>query len=72
MALAARGWRPALWPAGLAGAAFLAGHALIHLVGFVAGHSETVFLETATVVLSALAALWAAFPEPTERRLSHA
>ena len=32
LALAARAWRPRYWPAAVAGAGFLAAHALIHLV----------------------------------------
>ena len=44
VALAARAWRPRYWPAAVAGAGFLAAHALIHLVAIVGGHDhETVF-----------------------------
>ena len=42
LALAARAWRPVYWPAAVAGAGFLAAHALIHLAAIVAGHDHHV------------------------------
>lgn len=60
-ALLARAWRPALWPAGMAGAAFLIAHAGLHLLGL--GESHHAAFEIALVVVPALAALWATWPE---------
>jgi hypothetical protein len=40
LALAARAWRPRYWPAAVAGAGFLAAHALIHLVAIIGGHDH--------------------------------
>jgi len=62
-ALLARAWRPSWWPAGVAGAAFLAGHAGLHLIGIGESHHQA--FEVALIVVPALAALWAALPEKT-------
>ena len=52
LALAARAWRPAYWPAAVAGAAFLAAHALIHLAIIVAGHDHHAAFDLAAMANS--------------------
>ena len=51
LALGARAWRPAYWPAAVAGAAFLAAHALIHLAMIVGGHDHHAAFDLVAVVL---------------------
>ena len=65
-ALAARAWRPRYWPAAVAGAGFLAAHALIHLVMIVGGHSHHVGFDLLVIVLPAALALYSAFPTQGE------
>ncbi len=67
LGLAARAWRPALWPAAVAGAGFLAAHALIHLVMITSGHDRHSAADLAAVVLPAALALYSAFPSKGER-----
>jgi hypothetical protein len=67
LALAARAWRPVYWPAAVAGAGFLAAHALIHLVMIAAGHDHHVGIDLAAVVLPSAIALYSAFPSQGER-----
>jgi hypothetical protein len=67
LALAARAWRPVYWPAAVAGAGFLAAHALIHLVMIVAGHDHHAAFDLAAVVLPSALALYSAFPTQGER-----
>jgi hypothetical protein len=67
LALAARAWRPVYWPAAVAGAGFLAAHALIHLVIIVAGHDHHAAFDLAAVVLPSALALYSAFPTQGER-----
>lgn len=67
LALAARSWRPAYWPAAVAGAAFFAGHALIHIAGMFGGHADHAAFEIALVIVPAALATWAAFPAKGER-----
>ncbi|MGO4717296.1 hypothetical protein [Bradyrhizobium sp. 2TAF24] len=62
LALAATTWRPALWPAGVAGAGFLAGHALLHLAGLAAGHAHHAAFDLAAIVVPAALAVIAAIP----------
>lgn len=62
LALAARAWRPIYWPAAVAGAGFLAAHALIHLVMMAAGHDHHAALDLAIIVLPSALALYSAFP----------
>ncbi len=69
IALAARAWRPKYWPAALAGAGFLAAHALIHVFGILGGHSHHAGFETLSVILPSALALWASLPVKGE---SHA
>jgi hypothetical protein len=68
LGLAARAWRPSYWPAALAGAGFLMGHALIHLVMIVGGHDRHTAADLATVIVPALLALYAAFPTQGDYR----
>ena len=67
LALAARVWRPVYWPAAVAGASFLAVHALIHLLAMVAGHDHHTGFDLAAVVLPSALALYSAFPNRGER-----
>lgn len=59
-ALLARAWRPALWPAGMAGAGYLAAHAGLHIADI--GESHHAGFEAALIVLPAALALWATLP----------
>ena len=67
LALAARAWRPAYWPAAVAGSAFLAAHALIHLAAIVTGQDHHTAIDLIAVVLPSALALFSAFPDPGER-----
>ena len=67
LALAARAWRPAFWPAAVAGAGFLSAHAVIHLVMIASGHDHHAAANLAAVILPAALALYCAFPNPRER-----
>ena len=67
LALAARAWRPTYWPAAVAGAAFLAVHALLHLVMIMAGHDHHAGFDLVAIVFSSALALYSAFPTPGER-----
>lgn len=67
LALAARAWRPALWPAAVAGAGFLAAHAVIHLVMIASGHDHHAAADIAAVIVPAALALYSAFPNRGER-----
>ncbi|MGA7803331.1 hypothetical protein [Bradyrhizobium sp.] len=62
LALAARAFRPVSWPAALAGAGFLAAHALIHLVMIASGHDRHAVADCLSVIAPAALALYAAFP----------
>jgi peptidoglycan/LPS O-acetylase OafA/YrhL len=66
-ALAVRAWRPRYWPAAVAGAGFMAAHALIHLAAIVAGHDRHAGFDLAAVVIPAALALYSAFPNQGER-----
>jgi peptidoglycan/LPS O-acetylase OafA/YrhL len=66
LALAARAWRPAYWPAAVAGAGFLAAHALIHLAAIAAGHDHHSAFDLAAVVVPSALALYSAFPNQGE------
>jgi hypothetical protein len=67
LALGAHAWRPAFWPAAVAGAGFLAAHAVIHLVMIASGHDHHAAANLAAVILPAALALYCAFPNPRER-----
>lgn len=62
LGLAAFALRPRYWPAGAAGAAFLAGHALLHLFGLLAGHLHHGGFDLVAVVLPAAFAVWCVIP----------
>jgi len=66
LALVARGWRGGYWPAALAGAAFFALHALIHVIDIASGHSALPGMDAALVIAPAALALWAALPDKGE------
>jgi hypothetical protein len=66
LALAVRAWRPVYWPAAVAGAGFLAAHALIHLVAIVSGHDHHATFDLVAVVLPSALALYSAFPTKGE------
>jgi len=69
LALAARAWRPRYWPAAVAGAGFLAAHALLHLVMIIGGHDHRAGFDLVAIVLPSALALYSAFPAQGE---SHA
>ncbi len=66
-ALGARAWRSPYWPAAVAGAGFLAAHALIHLVAIITGHGHHAASDLAAIVLPSALALYSAFPNQGER-----
>jgi hypothetical protein len=66
LALAARAWRPRYWPAAVAGAGFLAAHAMLHLVILVGGHSHHPASDLLAIVLPSAAALYSAIPSQGE------
>ncbi len=68
LALGARAWRPAYWPAAVAGAGFLAAHALIHLAMIVTGHDHHALDDLLAVIVPAALAVYSAFPNPKERQ----
>lgn len=62
MTLLARAWRPRYWPAAVAGAAFLIGHAAIYVADVVTERTGNVGVDVWLVIVPALLAAWAAFP----------
>ncbi|MEQ1812199.1 MAG: hypothetical protein ABL889_19885 [Terricaulis sp.] len=67
LALLARAWRPGYWPAAVGGAAFMCGHAIIHVLDIVSARTGNVGVDVGLVIVPALLAAWAAFPAKTER-----
>lgn len=67
LALIARAWRPHYWPAAIAGAAFLIGHAIIHVIDVVTERTGNVGVDLWLVIVPALIAAWAALPNESER-----
>ena len=67
LALAARAWRPRYWPAAVAGAGFLAAHALLHIQMMIGGHDHHAVFNLFAVVLPSAIALYSAFPGQGER-----
>lgn len=57
-------WRPAAWPAAMAGAVFMWAHALFHLVEALGGHvgHAIAMAELPPFLLGAAVALWVAWP----------
>jgi hypothetical protein len=66
LALGARVWRVAYWPAAVAASAFLAAHALIHLVMIAGGDDHHAAADIAGVIVPAALALYSAFPNQGE------
>lgn len=66
LALISRAWRPRYWPAAVAGAAFMIGHAIIHVLDIVSERTGNVNVDVGLVIVPALLAAWAAFPEKSE------
>lgn len=67
LALLARAWRPRYWPAAVAGAAFMCGHAVIHVFDIALERTGNAGVDVGLVIVPALLAAWAAFPAKTER-----
>lgn len=63
LALIARAWRPQLWPAAVAGAAFMVAHALIHVADLTVQRSGDPRVDIFLVILPSLIAAWAATPD---------
>jgi hypothetical protein len=63
LALMARAWRPQLWPAAIAGAAFMVAHALIHVADLTLQRSGDPRVDVFLVILPSLIAAWAATPD---------
>ena len=68
LGLAARAWRPAWWPAAMAGAVFLAVHALIHLGMIAMAMDHHAAVDLMIVVLPAALSVYAAFPPRRAKR----
>ena len=66
LALAARAWRPRYWPAAVAGAGFLAAHALLHILMIIGGHDHHALFNLFVVVLPSAIAFYSAFPSQGE------
>ncbi|MGE0530982.1 MAG: hypothetical protein AB7G40_00910 [Hyphomonadaceae bacterium] len=66
LALIARAWRPRYWPAAVAGAAFMCGHAIIHVMDVVAERTGNVGVDVWLVIVPALLAAWASSPARAE------
>lgn len=67
LALIARARRPRYWPAAVAGAAFMCGHAVIHVLDIALERTGNVGVDVWLVIVPAVSAAWAAFPEKSER-----
>jgi hypothetical protein len=63
LALIARAWRPRYWPAAIAGAGFMAAHALIHVADLSLQRSGDPRVDVGLVIVPAALALWAALPD---------
>jgi hypothetical protein len=62
LALIARAWRPRYWPAAVAGASFMIGHAIIHVLDVVTERTGNVSVDVWLVIVPALLAAWASLP----------
>lgn len=67
LALIARAWRPVYWPAAVTGAAFMLGHAAIHVFDVAAERTGDINVDIWLVIVPALLAGWAAWPQKEER-----
>jgi len=65
--LLVRAWRPAYWPAAVAGSGFPVVHGLIHVVMIVTGHDHHAGADLAAVIVPAALALYSAFPSKGEQ-----
>jgi hypothetical protein len=66
-ALIVRAWRPRYWPAAVAGAAFMCGHAIIHVFDIALERTGNAGVDVWLVIVPALLAAWAALPAKSER-----
>jgi hypothetical protein len=66
LALLARAWRPRYWPAAIAGAAFMIGHAIIHVLDIVSERTGNASVDLWLVIVPAVLAAWAALPAKEE------
>lgn len=66
LGLIARAWRPRYWPAAVAGAAFMIGHAVIHVLDIAFARAGNPSVDALLVIAPAAAALWAAAPDKME------
>ncbi|MBL8546898.1 MAG: hypothetical protein JNL81_10565 [Hyphomonadaceae bacterium] len=66
LALIARAWRPRYWPAAVAGAAFMVGHAIIHVLDIASERTGNVTVDVGLVIVPALLAVWTAIPGKTD------
>lgn len=66
LALMARAWRARYWPAAVAGAAFMIGHAAIHVLDVMTERTGNVAVDVWLVIVPALLAAWASSPEKAE------
>lgn len=64
--LIARAWRPRYWPAAVAGAAFMCGHAVIHVLDIMMERTGNVSVDVWLVIAPALLAAWVAWPAKEE------
>lgn len=67
VALLARAWRARYWPAAVAGAAFMSGHAVIHIFDIALKRTGNAGVDVWLVIVPALLAAWAALPATDER-----
>jgi hypothetical protein len=66
LALIARAWQPRYWPAAVAGAAFMVGHAVIHMLDIALQRTGNVGVDVWLVIAPAMLAAGAAFPAQEE------
>ncbi len=66
LALVARAWRTRYWPAAVAGAAFMIGHAIIHVLDIISARTGNVGVDIGLVIAPALLAGWAARSSKSE------
>lgn len=66
LALIARAWRARYWPAAITGAAFMCGHAIIHVLDITSERTGNANVDLWLVIAPALVAAWAALPAKGE------